>query len=435
MDNQERNARRKASREANKARRAGLVKSSVQLKLKPSKAQAKALDSYFLQAKWLRNSVVSGEHDRNYKNTEVLVHRPRGVETESLTMPAALRQGVIREVAWNEKSLKALRKNRRRAGFGTLRTNSRKNNIPLNSVGNTHLVSGKKVRLLGVGWVKFLGAKQLEDRELGGGTLVRRPSGYYLNVLTWREPPARSSKPKPPVGLDFGIATNITTSDGVEWSVAIGESERLKRLQRKLQRQKKGSNSRHKTLMALRKEYERLGNKKDDAASKLVAALKGHEFVAFQDENLASWKRKRWFGGAVRRSAMGRVKARLKALPGSRMVGRFEPTTKACRACGKLNSIALSERVYRCSCGYAMPRDRHAALNILELSIEQHTPEELGGAPVEQARKGSGVIPAPDTKEVDTLARKPETSAQMEGLVEKEAAQRPLKRRPLQGRP
>ena len=64
------------------------------------------------------------------------------------------------------------------------------------------------------------------------------------------------------------------------------------------------------------------------------------------------------------------------------VVSRWDPTTQFCPACASLNKHRLSERTYRCACGYSAPRDQHAARNMLVFA-GIYSPEELGGALVE----------------------------------------------------
>ena len=48
-------------------------------------------------------------------------------------------------------------------------------------------------------------------------------------------------------------------------------------------------------------------------------------------------------------------------------IDRFFPSSKKCSKCGKIKKeLGLSERVYRCTCGNEMDRDRNAAINIRE---------------------------------------------------------------------
>ena len=79
--------------------------------------------------------------------------------------------------------------------------------------------------------------------------------------------------------MDFGIKTNITTSEGEKLDVSVEESERLKKLQRKLQNQRKGSNRRYKTIKCIQRQYQKLTNKKKDKANKLVHRLRQYDTI------------------------------------------------------------------------------------------------------------------------------------------------------------
>ena len=70
------------------------------------------------------------------------------------------------------------------------------------------------------------------------------------------------SEKKPSIGLDFGIKTTITTSEGEKIDITVREPERLKGLQKKLARQKKGSRGWYDTKHLIRREYEKLANRR-----------------------------------------------------------------------------------------------------------------------------------------------------------------------------
>lgn len=93
------------------------------------------------------------------------------------------------------------------------------------------------------------------------------------------------------MGLDFGIKTNITTSEGKKINISIEENDRLKMLQKKMQRQKMGSNNRYKTIKKLRIAYQKNNNKKQDIANKFIHEMKAYDNVIYQDEQLAEWKK------------------------------------------------------------------------------------------------------------------------------------------------
>jgi transposase len=85
----------------------------------------------------------------------------------------------------------------------------------------------------------------------------------------------------------MGCLKTATDAYGKVFNSAVEETERLRRLQQKLQRQKKGSNNRKKTLKQLHKEYERNDNLKEQKAIELVnEVLDTTEQLIIQDENL-----------------------------------------------------------------------------------------------------------------------------------------------------
>ena len=98
--------------------------------------------------------------------------------------------------------------------------------------------------------------------EYANANLLKKPDGYYLKVTCYINKdslPSATTNGKE-IGLDFGIKTNITTSEGEKLDVSVEESERLKMLHRKLQHQQKGSNRRYKTIKKIQCQYLKLTN-------------------------------------------------------------------------------------------------------------------------------------------------------------------------------
>ena len=184
----------------------------------------------------------------------------------------------------------------------------------------------------------------------------------FINKENWKIHQTNGKE----IGLDFGIKTNITTSEGKKINVSVEESERLKMLQRKLQRQVKGSNNRYKTIKKIQREYQKIGNKKTDKTNKVVHELKQYSTIVIQDEQIANWH-KGLFGKKVQHSCMGLIKQKLKSLPQTIVLDKYIPTTKWCPKCGKKHSIGLDERTYVCNCGYQEDRDVHSAKNMLNI--------------------------------------------------------------------
>ena len=56
-----------------------------------------------------------------------------------------------------------------------------------------------------------------------------------------------------------------------------------------MSRRAKGSNNRYKTIKLIQREYQKLSNKKQDKANKIVHQLKQYDRIYMQDEQIASW--------------------------------------------------------------------------------------------------------------------------------------------------
>lgn len=226
------------------------------------------------------------------------------------------------------------------------------------------------------GLVRVNGLDQIKDDvEFANAKLLNRADGYYLAVTTYTERKPYTDRQRADVGIDMGCHTSFTLSTGEEIDVKVKEPERLKRLQRKQHRQKKGSNSRRRTIHRIQKQHQRLVNRKNDKANKIVSDLNSRfGLIYIQDENLSGWQ-KTGHGKAVQHSCLGRVKARLKTQDNVYVVNRWIPTTQQCINCGEKHSMPQSERTFKCECGLCMPRDLHSANRMVQEGRKLVPPE------------------------------------------------------------
>ena len=239
------------------------------------------------------------------------------------------------------------------------------------------------------------GTHQLSDvDEYANANLIHKPNGYYLKVTCYiyKNKIEQTKKNGKEIGLDFGIKTNITTSEGEKLDVSVEESERLKRLQKKMSRQVKGSNRRYKTVKAIRRQYQKLTNKKKDKANKIVHELKQYDTIVMQDEQLSEWHKQKGMSKVVQRSCMGLIKSKLIKLDNVIILDKYIPTTKWCPHCHKLNELSLNDRTYKCECGYELDRDIHAAQNMLNIKnlVEKNisVPTERRGDVLKHIQRG-----------------------------------------------
>lgn len=53
-----------------------------------------------------------------------------------------------------------------------------------------------------------------------------------------------------------------------------------------------------------------------------------------------------------------------------RIVDRFYPSSKLCNSCGSIKKdLKLSDRIYKCECGYIEDRDLNASYNLRDAKI------------------------------------------------------------------
>ena len=343
-----------------------------------NEAQKTHLKMLFVEAKWLYNDALTftQEHDINdYDTTAHTVHGldkdKQPVTHELEYLGSQMKQSVIQGIKYSLKSLSALKKHNHQVG--TLRYKSDYVSINLQQHRVTYRFYDEyHVGIQGINErIRIKGANQfwnIPNIEFANAKLLSLPDGYYLAVTTYQNNGGEKRKLKPEIGIDMGIKTTITTSEGKKYKVLIEESERIKKCQRLIARRKKGSSNRYKARKLLQRAYQRLTSRKRDTANKIVHELLEHEHIYMQDENLSGWH-KGLFGKTVQHSVLGLIKAKLIHNKRVTVLSSREPTTKYCPVCGNLKKdITLADRIYECECGYREDRDVHAARNMILLS-------------------------------------------------------------------
>jgi putative transposase len=327
------------------------------------------LKMFFVEAKWLYNDVLASNDPFHYSYKNIIVtvfNKDKQPEQKTLTtLPARVRYDIIKRV---RRAIAALSK-AKKAGqkVGKLKFKSDCSSIEFycfkhNIVGHNRVkISGIKRHLV------VRGLKQIQDHyELANAKLLKKPSGYYIAITCYEFITINILNNTKEAGVDFGIRSNLTTSDGEVFNVSVEESERLKLLQRKLARQKKSSNDSYKTKLLIRREYEKLTNRKIDAANKIVhTLLTNYSFIYIQDENLKGWHSDVRHSRAVQHSCMGLIKSKLARSSKVKVISKWCPTTKQCYICNRMNILTLSDRVYKCECGLEEDRDVKAAKTIM----------------------------------------------------------------------
>ena len=222
-------------------------------------------------------------------------------------------------------------------------------------------------------------------------TVSQRAGRWYASLTVEREEPAVRRAPKGgAVGIDLGIKTLATLSDGtvIENPRCLAASERrLKKAQKALSRKVKGSRRRAKARAKVARLHAHVANQRQDAIHKATTWLAGtYSDISVEDLNAAGMVKNHRLAKAVSDAAFGEFRRQLEyktARTGARLhvVDRWYPSSKICSKCGRVKAkLSLAERVYRCDgCGLVMDRDLNAAVNIKVAGSAPETLNAHGG--------------------------------------------------------
>lgn len=226
-----------------------------------SKTQANQLKMQFVEAKWIYNYLISQDdiYSFDYKNLSKITHKDKNrndIETTIQYVGSSVKQSIIQDIINQIKGLSVLKKKGHKVG--KLKFKSEYNSINLKQYNNTHSIRGNKFKIQGIKrLIRVRGLDQLSKYnsiDYANAKLLYDGIDYYIVLICFINKEEKHYK-NDIVGIDMGVSTSLTLSYGTKYDISIEESEKLKRLQVKLSRQKKGSNNRYKTIKRIRKEY------------------------------------------------------------------------------------------------------------------------------------------------------------------------------------
>ena len=335
--------------------------------------QKECVKMIFVEAKWIYNYLIGQEniYSFDYKNLNKVTHKDKNrndIETNIQYVRSSVKQELISQIVNQIKGLAKLKKKGHKVG--KLRYKTEFNSIKLKQYNITHSIRGNKFKIQGIkDPIKVMGLKQLnkyENIDYTTANLLYDGINYYI-ALTCFIDKEEKTYDNDIVGIDMGVSTTLTLSDGTKYDISIGESEKLKRLQTKLSKQKKGSNNRYKTIKKIRKEYIHINNKKNDISNKIISKiLSNYKNIVIQDEQLSKWKQDGISGSKMQHSTLGRIKSKLVENNKVIVLDKWFPTTKYCRQCGSKIELELKDRIFECpNCKIKEDRDIHAANNMI----------------------------------------------------------------------
>lgn len=257
-------------------------------------------------------------------------------------------------------------------GFPRFKGKDRYDSFVYNSAGWS--LQGNQLSLSKIGNVKVRLSRPLpNDAVLKLCTIKREADGWYATITFEFEPVPLPSTGLP-VGIDVGIASFATFSDGTvipNPRIYQQAQAELRRAQRRVARRNKGSHRRRKAVVLLKKVHQRIANRRANFLHKLsTAVIQKYDAIAIEDLNVAGMSQ-----GNLAKHVLDVSWAEwfrqlsYKAEWAGRMFVAVDPryTSQTCAQCDHASKDnRKTQELFLCvSCGHTDHADRNAAVNIL----------------------------------------------------------------------
>lgn len=252
-----------------------------------------------------------------------------------------------------------------------------------------------RIKIPTLGWVRLKEKGYFPTNPdfsiIKSGAVAYKAGRYYVSILVDEQEKEKAVLSDFGIGVDLGIKEfavcsnqkvykNINKTDNVK-----NIEKKLKREQRKLSRKYESFKKENKNLkgtatrqniqkqkLKVQKLHHKLDNIRNDYINKVVSELvkTKPEWITIEDLNIKGMMKNRHLSKAISKQGFFAFRAKLvsKCKEYSieiRLANRFYPSSKVCYNCGCLKAnLKLSDRVYRCECGFTEDRDYNASLNL-----------------------------------------------------------------------
>lgn len=238
-----------------------------------------------------------------------------------------------------------------------------------NGISGCYFKAGKML-----GWDMRFNLHRKIEGTLKFCRVIRKPSGWHLQVVC-DVASIKLSESKKSVGLDFGIKTLVSDSNGgkVENPGHLKKSlRRLRIAQRRIARRNLGSNRRKKACRLVARIHEKIANQRKDYLHKTARSyINRYGTIFIEDLSPSSMLRNHCLARSIADASWSKLRELLecKAESAGRRVIAVPAhyTSQLCSKCGEIVQKSLSVRTHVCPhCGYTDCRDTNAAKNIFK---------------------------------------------------------------------
>jgi putative transposase len=262
---------------------------------------------------------------------------------------------------------------KRKIGFPKFKKRSNKQSFRLPAP--KFKIVENKIQLEKIGKVKMVVDRELPEGKLKSVTVSKNPSGQYFASILMETEIKEKPKTNKDVGIDLGLKSFSTQSDGKEVANPryLSESQaKIRRLQRHLSRKHKGSVRWNKTRLKIAKAHQKVANQRDWFLHNYTTYLvNNYDRIFIEDLNTSGMMKNHNLAGAIGDAGWAKFADMLRYKAdwyGKDVVkiDRFYPSSKTCE-CGYINdALTLNDREWICPvCGRKNQRDPLASKNIL----------------------------------------------------------------------
>ena len=250
--------------------------------------------------------------------------------------------------------------------------------------GSIYLTDKSHIKLPRIGKVKLKECGYIPiDVEIKSVTISRKGGKWFVSCLVEsniKMLPQINTK----VGVDLGIKTLATCSDGTTFQnpkALKNNLRKLKRKQRQLSRKKKGSQNYKKAKLKLSKLHNKISNIRKDSSHKATTKIiRDNQTIVLENLKISNMLKNHCLAQAISDMSANEFRRQLEYK--AKWYGReiiiadtFYPSSKTCSCCGwKNDSLTLKDRVFKCEiCKSEIDRDLNASKNLLKLSTVSST--------------------------------------------------------------
>ena len=247
-----------------------------------------------------------------------------------------------------------------------------------------------RLKIPTLGWVRIKEKGYIPTTRDGymirSGTVSVKAGRFYVSVLVEIPDINIDNNSNEGIGIDLGLKDFAIVSNGKTYR-NINKSAGLKKLEKQLIREQRSLSRKYENLkkgestqraniqkqkLKVQKLHHKMDNIRTDHINKTIAEIVKTKpsYITIEDLNVKGMMKNRCLSKAVASQKFYEFRTRLKAKCDEngielRVADRFYPSSKTCHHCGSVRkNLKLSDRIYRCECGYVADRDLNAALNL-----------------------------------------------------------------------